>query len=209
VLGVVGIIDDIRHAMGSDFKAPGREVFLLSASQSAYDERQLGSSEYAKEVVGELWGEPPALDLKAEAALHQCLLRLIAADLIESAHDCSDGGLAVAAAESCFRHEVGAELRLPDGSEPLEITLFGEKASRVLVSCVPGNRQNIQDIANSHTIQLDFLGRTGGDRLVIQRASTHAVSAYVRDLKNVWAGALESALHSDMPDHLVPDLLDK
>jgi hypothetical protein len=79
----------------------------------------------------------------------------------------------------------------------------------VLVSCVPGNRQNIQDIANSHTIQLDFLGRTGGDRLVIQRASTDAVSAYVRDLKNVWAGALESALHSDMPDHLVPDLLDK
>jgi hypothetical protein len=100
-------------------------------------------------------------------------------------------------------------LRLPDGSEQLEIALFGEKASRVLVSCVPGNRQIIQEIADCHSIQLDFLGRTGGDRLVIQRASTDAVSAYVRDLKNVWAGALESALHSDVPDHLVPDLLDK
>ena len=209
VLGVVGIIDDIRHVVGSDFKAPGREVFLLSASAATYDGRQFGSSEYAKEVVGELWGEPPSLDLKAEAGLHECLLRLITKDLIESAHDCSDGGLAVAAAECCFRHEIGAELRLPDGSEELELALFGEKASRVLVSCVPGNRQNIQQIADSYSIQLEFLGRTGGDRLVVQRASTDAVSAYVRDLKNVWAGALESALHSDVPDHLVPDLLDK
>ena len=209
VLGVVGIIDDIRHVASSDFKAPAREVFLLSTSTAAYDERQFGSSEYAKELVGELWGEPPALDLKAEAALHQCLLRLIAKDVIESAHDCSDGGLAVAAAESCFRHDMGAELHLPDGSEPLEIALFGEKASRALVSCVPGKRQIIEEIADSHSIQLDFLGRTGGDRLIMQRASTDGVSAYVRDLKNVWGGALESALHSDVPDHLVPDLLDK
>ena len=209
VVGIVGMIEDIRHVASSDFKAPGREVFLLSASSAAYDERQFGSSEYAKEVVGKFWGEPPAFDLKAEAALHQCLLRLIAKGLIESAHDCSDGGLAVAVAESSFHNEIGAELRLPDGSEPLEIALFGEKASRVLVSCVPGNRNIIQEIADSHAIQLEFLGRTGGDRLIIQRASTDAVSAYVRDLKNVWAGALESALHSDVPDHLVPDLLDK
>jgi len=149
------------------------------------------------------------LDLNAEAALQQCLLRLICDDLLESAHDCSDGGLAVAVAESCFRHEIGAELRLPEGSEPPEIALFGEKASRVLVSCVPGNRQIIQEIANSHAIQIQFLGRTGGDRLVVQLGSAAAISAYVRDLKNVWAGALESALHSEVPDHLVPETLDK
>src|SRR6185437_8135450 len=140
---------------------------------------------------------------------HRCLLRLIGEGLIESAHDCSDGGFAVAAAESCFRHQLGAELRLPDDSGPFEIALFGEQASRVLVSCVPGNRQIIQEVADSHSIRIDFLGRTGGERLVIQRASTDVVSAYVRDLKNVWAGALQSALHSDVPDHLVPELLDK
>ncbi len=209
IVGVIGIIEDIRRVVGSDFKAPGREVFLLSPTSGTYNEPQFGSSEYAKEVVGELWGQPPNLDLKSEAALHECLLRLIARHLIDSAHDCSDGGLAVAAAESCFRGEIGAELRLPEGSEALEIALFGERASRVLVSCVPGNRQVIQEIADSHSIQVGFLGRTGGDRLVIQRGAIAAVSAYVCDLKNVWAEALESALHSDVPDHLVPDLLDK
>jgi phosphoribosylformylglycinamidine synthase len=156
-----------------------------------------------------LWGEPPALDVQGEAALQKCVLDLIGKGLIESAHDCSDGGLAVAVAESCFRHEIGAELRLPESSEPIEIALFGEQASRVLVSCVPGNRQTIQEIASSYSTQAQFLGRTGGPQLVIQRGSLDAVSAYVSDIKIVWAGALESALHSDLPDHVIPEILDK
>src|SRR5438270_1745994 len=161
VVGVVGIVDDIHRTVTPDFQSPGREVLLLSGTQLSYDERQLGSSEYAKEVVGALWGEPPALDLKAEAALQKCVLELIGRGLIESAHDCSDGGLAMAAAESCFGTEIGAELRLPENAEPIEIALFGEQASRVLVSCVPGNRQTIQEIAGSHSIKAEFLGRTG------------------------------------------------
>ena len=209
VLGVVGIVHDIQRTVTPHFQAPGREVLLLSASLPPYDDRQLGSSEYAKEIVGVLWGEPPALDLQGEAALQKCVLDLIGKGLVESAHDCSDGGLAVAAAESCFRHEIGAELRLPESSEPIEIALFGEQASRVLVSCVPRNRQTIKQIASSHSTKAEFLGRTGGPQLVIQRGSLDAVSAYVSDIKNVWAGALESALHSDLPDHVVPEILDK
>jgi phosphoribosylformylglycinamidine synthase len=209
VLGVVGIVDDIQHTVTPHFQAPGREVLLLSASLPAYDDRQLGSSEYAKEIVGLLWGEPPALDLHGEAALQKCVLELIGKSLIESAHDCSDGGVAVAIAESCFRHEIGAEVRLPDGPEPIEIALFGEQASRVLVSCVPGNRQTIQQLASSHSLKTEFLGRTGGTQVIIQRGPVDAVSVYVSDIKNVWAGALESALHSDLPDHVVPEILDK
>jgi phosphoribosylformylglycinamidine synthase len=209
VLGIVGIVDDISRTATPHFTAPGREVILLSAATPAYDERQFGSSEYAKEIVGTLWGAPPALNLQGEAALQKCLLELIAAGLVDSAHDLSDGGLAVAAAESCFRHELGAELDLPIGPEAAEIALFGEQASRVLLSCDPGQRAAIQSIAVKHSIRTDFLGRTGGDRLVIRRASSTLVSVYVRDLKNVWAGALESALHSDLPDKLLPELLDK
>ena len=208
VVGVVGIVDDIRRTATPDF-TPGREVLLLSAAAPAYNQREFGSSEYAKVVFGTLWGEPPAIDLPAEAALQQCLLELIRSDLIESAHDCSDGGIAVALAESCLRHETGADLSLPENSEPAEIALFGEQASRVVVSCDPQKRESINKLAASHSIQAVCLGTTGGQRFVLRRGTSTLVSAYTRDLKNVWAGALESALHSDVPDHLVPDTLDK
>jgi len=209
VLGVVGIVENIERTATPHFRSPGREVILLSGATAPYDDRQLGSSEYAKEIAGALWGEPPALDLAAESALQKCVLELVEKGLIESAHDCSDGGLAVAAAESTFRHEIGAELHLPQGSEPLEIALFGEQASRVLVSCVPGDRQPIQETAANHKIRAEFLGRTGGDKLVIRRGPADAVSVYIGDIKNVWAQALECALHSDVPERIVPDTLDK
>jgi len=209
VLGVVGIIDDIHRTATPHFQSPGREVILLSGATAPYDDCQLGSSEYAKEITGSLWGEPPVLNLRSEASLQKCLLELVEKGLIESAHDCSDGGLAVAAAESCFRNEIGVELRLPETSDSLEIGLFGEQASRVLVSCVPGDRQAVQQIAAKHTIQTEFLGRTGGEKLVIQRGPSDAISVYIADIKNVWAQALECALHSDVPEKLVPELLDK
>ncbi|HWC20524.1 MAG TPA: phosphoribosylformylglycinamidine synthase subunit PurL, partial [Terriglobales bacterium] len=179
VVGVVGIVENIRHTAATDFKS-GREVLLLSVPMPAYDERQLGSSEYAKEVIGALWGEPPALDLKGEASLQRCVRELIHAGLIESAHDCSDGGLAVALVESCLRHEVGAELVVPEVSEPTEIALFGEQASRIVVSCDPHKREGINKLAAFHSIQAEFLGTTGGDRFVIRRGTSTLVSAYTR-----------------------------
>ena len=99
VLGVVGIVENIERTATPHFRSPGREVILLSGATAPYDDRQLGSSEYAKEIAGALWGEPPALDLAAESALQKCVLELVEKGLIESAHDCSDGGLAVAAAD--------------------------------------------------------------------------------------------------------------
>jgi len=209
VLGVVGIVEDIQRTAAPHFRSPGHEVILLSGATAPYDDRQLGSSEYAKEIIGSLWGEPPALDLKSEASLQKCVLELIAKGLIESAHDCSDGGLAVAVAESCFRHEIGAEMHLPGSPQSTESALFGEQASRVLVSCVPGDLQTIQQLAAKYSIQAEFLGRTGGEKLVIRRGSSDAVSAYIGDIKNVWAQALECALHSDMPERIVPETLDK
>src|SRR5262249_332370 len=115
VVGVVGVLEDVDDAMTFDFRQAGRDVVLLEAAaptDRAQLEAEFGSSECAKEVVGQVWGLPPALDLKQEAALQNCLLELIHGQVIESAHDCSDGGLAVALAESAFPRDVGAEIDL-------------------------------------------------------------------------------------------------
>src|SRR5881394_880896 len=77
VLGVVGIVENIERTATPHFRSPGREVILLSGATAPYDDRQLGSSEYAKEIAGALWGEPPALDLAAESALQKCVLELV------------------------------------------------------------------------------------------------------------------------------------
>ena len=115
VVGIVGIMENVEHTMTFHFRQPDREIFLLCAKMTGnaqQAETELGSSEYAKEVVGEIWGTPPALDLKQEAALQKCLRDLIQNRAIESAHDCSEGGIAVALAESAFPANVGADVEL-------------------------------------------------------------------------------------------------
>jgi len=107
VLGVVGILDDVSKATFPNFKEAGRAVVLLRGSEpgDATDaEVEFGSSEYAKSVLGELWGFPPALGLEGEAAVQKTIIELIGAGLVDSAHDCSEGGLAVALASgACAR----------------------------------------------------------------------------------------------------------
>ena len=105
VLGVVGILEDVHKAAKMHFAQPGRKIVLLRASEpgDAVDaESEFGSSEYAKEILGAVWGYPPELDLEKEATLQRALVALIQAGLVESAHDCADGGLAVALAEAAF-----------------------------------------------------------------------------------------------------------
>src|SRR5262249_54133869 len=121
VVGVVGILEDVSQATTFHLRAPGRDLLLLSGiaeTDSESAEAEFRSSEYAKEVVGQIWGTPPALDLKQEAALQKCLRELVGSRAIESAHDCSDGGLAVTLAEAGFvktqpgAPHVGAEINL-------------------------------------------------------------------------------------------------
>ena len=146
VIGIVGTLENVEDAMTFHFRQPERDVFLLSgAASSANAEAEFGSSEYAKEVIGQIWGVPPTLDLKQEAALQKCLRELILSHAIESAHDCSEGGLAVALAEACFVKPkpgaaapyVGAEVDLNSNGVFTEGVLFGEAASRVVISCDP------------------------------------------------------------------------
>jgi phosphoribosylformylglycinamidine (FGAM) synthase-like enzyme len=193
-------------------------VLLLSGSADSKNaEAEFGSSEYAKEVMGEIWGVPPALDLKQEVALQKCLRELIHSHAIESAHDCSDGGLAVALAEATFVKSkpgmstpyIGAEVDLNSNGVFSEAVLFGETASRVVISCDQKKLSIIQQIAVKWGVRADRIGRTIPEKLVIRIDGKQAVSAKVSDLKQVWDTALVKALHADAPEHLVPEILQK
>ena len=212
VVGIVGILENVDDAMTFHFREPGRDVLLLSgapATDARKAEAEFGSSEYAKELLGQIWGVPPALDLKQEAALQKCLRELVGNHAIESAHDCSDGGLAVTLAESAFPRTVGAEVDLNSNGVFKEGVLFGETASRVLISCDPKKSSDIQQIAVKWGVRADRIGRTVPEKLVIRIDGRQAVSAKVSELRQVWDKALTQALHAETPEHLVPEILQK
>ena len=199
VIGVVGIIEDVTKIAYSYFRGPGRDILLLRSSCGGDEpERTLrfGSSEYARTVLREIWGQPPALDLEKEAALHKCLFQLIGDGLIESAHDCSDGGVAVALAECCFPKGVGAKAEVKSHKMPAELSLFGEAATRVVLSCDPKHSARIQEIAVQSGLTADLYGQTQADCFEITVDGKSAIMTSVSDLKQVWSNALEVMLQS-------------
>ena len=156
-----------------------------------------GSSEYAKVVLGGLWGKPPALDLEAEADLHTLLQGLAERGLVQSAKDISDGGIAVALAEAAIRSGVGAAVNQDESLlvHPL-FGLFAEPASTVIVTAVPKDLEEIDELAKEYGFFAARIGATGGDRLEISVEKEPFISASIEELKQPWAAALEAALVS-------------
>jgi phosphoribosylformylglycinamidine synthase subunit PurL len=182
------------------FASIGHAIVLLRAGEAADItdvESEFGSSEYAKEILGALWGYPPELDLEKEAALQKAVIELIQQGLVESVHDCSEGGLAVALAEKAFARGVGARVNLASGGLPAEFALFGEDASRIVLSCDPANVSRIQHVAEKFGIAADVLGQTIPERVEISLDAKVVVSAAVSELNQTYEAALESALRTD------------
>jgi phosphoribosylformylglycinamidine synthase len=199
VIGVVGILEDVHKAAKMHFAQAGRKIVLLRANEpgDAVDaESEFGSSEYAKEILGAVWGYPPELDLEEEATLQRALVALIQAGVVESAHDCADGGLAVALVESALPLSIGLSVKLPKQQGALEFLLFAEDASRVVISCDPIRLPRIQQVAEEHGIFADVLGETGSDRIEISVDGQPVISASVAELREAYEGALEKALYS-------------
>jgi phosphoribosylformylglycinamidine synthase II len=200
VLGVVGILDDVHKTAKMHFAAPGRTIVLLRAGEAADItdvENEFGSSEYAKEILGTLWGYPPELDLEKEAALQKAVIELVQQELVDSVHDCSDGGLAVALAEKTFAKGVGARVNVTSGGLPAEFALFGEDASRIVLSCDPGNVARIQRMAEGYGIAAEVLGETIPEQFEISLDGKVVGSASVSGLGGAYENALESALRTD------------
>ena len=200
VLGVVGILEDVHKAAKMHFAGPGRTIVLLRGAEPGDitdAETEFGSSEYAKEILGALWGYPPELDVEKEAALQKAVIELVQQGLIDSAHDCSEGGLAVALAEKAFPNRIGAKVQLASGGLFGEYALFAEDASRVVVSCDSGSMARIKEVAGKHGIAADAIGETVPDRLDISLDGKIVVSASISELSQAYEGALEAALRTD------------
>ncbi|MDQ1389898.1 MAG: phosphoribosylformylglycinamidine synthase subunit PurL [Acidobacteriaceae bacterium] len=200
VLGVVGILDDVRKTAKMHFAEAGRTIMLLRAGEAADItdvESEFGSSEFAKEILGTLWGYPPELDLEKEAALQKAVIELIREGLVDSVHDCSDGGLAVTLAEKAFAQGVGARVKLASHGLPAEFVLFGEDASRIVISCDRARVSRIQEVAENHGIVAETLGEAISDRLEISLDGKLLVSALVSELNAKYESALESTLRTD------------
>jgi phosphoribosylformylglycinamidine (FGAM) synthase-like enzyme len=157
--------------------------------------QEFSSSEYAKRIAGIVAGEPPAIDLAAEKRVMDCMVALAEAGIVSSAHDVSDGGLAVTLAESCFAaNELGAEIEL-DGEEEAEYALFGERGARVILSVAPEKVGAVLATARQYGVGAREIGKVTRDNaLRIQYNGRSVISARVPSVKDVWANALERNL---------------
>jgi phosphoribosylformylglycinamidine synthase II len=200
VIGVVGLLEDVHKTAKMHFAKPGKKIVLLRANQpgDAVDaELEFGSSEYAKEILGTFWGYPPDLDLEKEATLQRALVALISAGLVESAHDCADGGLVVALVESALPGRVGMNVNLLKPQATLEFALFGEDPSRVVISCDPIHLPRIKLMAEEYGIFADVLGETATDKVEISTNGNLVVSATLSELREAYESALEKMLRTE------------
>ncbi len=197
IVGMVGLIEPADRATTQWFKQAGDDIVLLGATKD-----ELGGSEYLRVIHSREQGSPPLLSLETEHALHACVLRLIREGLVRSAHDCSDGGLAVALAEctmSSHTRRLGAMVRLSARRLRLDSLLFGESQSRVVLSVSPEHREMVLRVASESNVPAEVIGTVGGDRLVIEVAGDRGmpgckIDVPVEALYDRWANSLERAL---------------
>jgi len=168
-------------------------------TEAAAELAVFGSSEYAKVVLGSLWGRPPLLDLNAERDLHLLLAMLADRELIRSARNISDGGIAVALAQAAFPLGIGATVEQDQSlmAHPL-FGLFAEPASTVLVSTHPSWVAAIQKLAGQFGFFIARIGSTVGNRLEISVYGEPLISASLESLRGPWASSLEATLHDEV-----------
>jgi phosphoribosylformylglycinamidine synthase len=219
VIGMLGVIEDASHVLKIAFREEGDLIVILDGSDvarhsenvapgfspaSAEDatRREFSSSEYSKAIGGIVSGEPPAIDLAAEKHLQDCLVALAAEGAIQSAHDISDGGIAVTLAESCFaplgaRQAVpllGADVKLDDEGPP-EAALFGERGARAVVSVRPTSLARVLDTARQYSVGAREIGKvTRGDAFRIEHKGRAVIDSPIDALRDTWAYSLERTL---------------
>jgi phosphoribosylformylglycinamidine synthase len=170
-----------------------------SEDSPALELRAFGSSEFAKALLRSLWGTPPPLDLEAEADLHSLLEALAQRKLLRSARDISDGGIAVAVAQSCLQSGIGATVEQEQSLlvHPL-FGLFAEPASTILATTHSSNMGAIEKLAENYSFFAARIGTVGGDRLEIAVDHQPFISASLAEIRKPWAESLEATLHGEV-----------
>ncbi|MFC1805317.1 phosphoribosylformylglycinamidine synthase subunit PurL [Candidatus Omnitrophota bacterium] len=190
IVGMVGVIKDRSKMVSQYFKAAGDAIILLGRNK-----QEIGGSQYLMTVHGLKKGKTPAIDLNLERRLQRTVLEAIEKGLVRSAHDCSEGGLAVALAESSIsspKKKIGAVVNLHSNGLRTDALLFGETQSRIILSAKQKNVKRILQIARKHKVPGSVIGKTGGSRLTINRAIDVAVNKVYR----AWRFAIEKKLKS-------------
>lgn len=174
------------------YPEPRRAAPLHAESNSC---QEFSSSEYSKTIAGMVAGEPPAIDLAAEKRLQDCLVALAAEGAVQTAHDISDGGLAVAIAESCFTSNGFSTLISVEDKIPAEAALFGERGARAVVSAKPTSLARVLHIARQYGVWALEIGKvTPGSKLRIEYNGRAVVDSSIETLRDTWAHSLERAL---------------
>jgi phosphoribosylformylglycinamidine synthase len=173
VIGMLGLLEDHRMRVPTGFPRAGLAVYLLGETFA-----ELGGSEFAETVLGIVSGRPPALDRERERAVLELLLGAAAEGLVASAHDCSDGGLAIAVAESSIAGGHGFAVTI-EGDLPPHVTLFSESASRVVISLAPEHEDRLLELAAGLDIPVARLGETGGPRAMFEGLFEVAVAELI------------------------------
>ena len=188
VIGIVGLMQTAAP-ITVPFKHAGRTVMLLGGAGTC-DETRFGGTQYAKEIDKQLWGLPPAIDLDREKRVQLAIREIVARGLAESAHDVSDGGLAVALAECCFGPAgIGAQIDIDSDLRP-ELLAFHEGPSRILISTA--NAKEVAAIAQRHGMEAPTVGGTIGGGMEIRQRGNTLGSWDIAALKAAYEGALEA-----------------
>jgi phosphoribosylformylglycinamidine synthase len=227
-IGMVGLIDSEEHITTQWFKNDGDAIILVGRIASAVaaeadrgEEKtkhnrkagasvldyHLGGSRFLKVCHGLKRGPPPHLDLAHEIKIQNAVRNLIRENLVKSAHDCSEGGLAVALAECCFNPEkpFGAEIDLKTVHTTAATALFNESQSRIVISVAPADLQKTTSILEEEQIPFQQLGRVRGDQLCI-RVGSESFSWPIVDLHDDWWNAIRRAVESDSAAEGIPSL---
>jgi len=186
VLGIVGILDDIRKAVSPGFKGAGDVVVLIGENRE-----ELGGSEYLRVVHNLEAGAPPTIDLEREKRHQEFCLDAIEAGLVRSAHDLSEGGLAVALAECVFhgRKKLGCSVALEDSIRP-DTLLFGESQSRILVTCRRKDLDRLRELAREKGVPARAIGETGGAEIAVGHRGRELLRLPVKKAYRAWKDAL-------------------
>ena len=239
IVGVLGLIEDADGAVGSAFSHEGDAIVLLEGAQLSEQnaagppgesvtgrptprkpgpawESEFASSEYAKTIYGLVGGSPPAIDLAAQKSLIGCLVALVSEKAIRSAHDVSDGGLAVTLAECCFKSKVlSADCRLDDRTlspdfsphklqavsaseaRPAEVALFGEGGARAVVSISPRSLARLQAIAAKWNVRAQPIGTVTRANFRIQYNGTSVIQGSPESFRQIWSESLRKAVEGE------------
>ena len=189
-VGMVGLLDDVSRHVRLPFRKAGDKIALFGTTRD-----ELGASEFLRTIRGRDEGPCPDVDLAAERRLVELLVALAESSRLASAHDVSDGGLAVALAESAMQGGVGAEIALDSDVRPSSL-LFGESTGRALVSFAPENEAAVRAAAEKGGVPCAVIGTVGGARLKMALRGRVLVDEDLPALTELWRGAFVHAIES-------------